>query len=656
MRKLLLCSLLVLMPNVLLAQKQGQERIDSLITALPSLKEDTNTVLVLNELSNLIRDMDTKEAMVYGERTLALAQKINWQKGIGNALVSIGNVYHVLGDYTNTLKYYKDALKVYQDDKHQTGVAQVLGNIGLVNFKQGKFAEALNYHFKALRINEALGNKKGIVINTGNIGLVYVNLKDYKRAIEYELKALKVAEEINDKRSMALNMLNIGNAYNYSKNHKKALEYSIKAREKYGELENRWGEAMATGNIGTVHQELKNYNEALKYCFMSLRLYEEMEEDEGIARNNGNIGSIYLYVYTDSSGKKLEGEYIPASKAIALEKSIEHLEKAVALDKKLGIINDLQEFAMALSEAYGYKGRYKEAFENHKLYATLKDSIFTKENTERIAHLETERQLEVRQKQIELDKLTIAKKKNERIFFIMGITGLLVVIVLMARVILLVSKERKKSDQLLLNILPTSIADRLKRKEHPIADNFQSASILFVDIANFTTFSETRDPKDTVNVLNTIFTEFDHLAEQYGLEKIKTIGDCYMAACGLPEPRPDHVIATLNMALAVKEMIRNYRTHDGVNINFRLGLDCGPVVAGVIGKKKFIYDLWGDAVNTASRMESSGVVGEIHCTDRFKEMAGDAYNFTSRGIIEIKGKGKMQTWLVDSYVLEVAKS
>ena len=214
-------------------------------------------------------------------------------------------------------------------------------------------------------------------------------------------------------------------------------------------------------------------------------------------------------------------------------------------------------------------------------------------------------------------------------------------------------RERKKSEVLLLNILPQKIADRLKKKEHPIADHFLHASIMFIDMAGFTTFSENRDPKETVSTLNDVFTHFDALAEKHGLEKIKTIGDCYMAVAGLPEPRHDHTAATTAMALEIKKTMNGYKTKDGTLIHFRIGLDCGSVVAGVIGKKKFIYDLWGDAVNTASRMESTGIEGEIHCTDNFKvelEKLSAPHSidvtFTSRGEIEVKSKGMMQTWLI----------
>jgi class 3 adenylate cyclase len=215
--------------------------------------------------------------------------------------------------------------------------------------------------------------------------------------------------------------------------------------------------------------------------------------------------------------------------------------------------------------------------------------------------------------------------------------------------------EKEKSDRLLRNILPESIARRLKDGETAIADHFTEASIVFIDIADFTSLSARKDPRHTVEVLNAVFTIMDKISAGYGIEKIKTIGDCYMAAAGIPVPRSDHAQVIARMALDVREAMRRYRTDDGDEIRFRIGLDCGPIVAGVIGEQKFIYDLWGDAVNTASRMQESGEVDKIQITERFMEFlshstseeSSSAFRFTKRGVVEIKGKGTMRTWWLE---------
>ena len=207
--------------------------------------------------------------------------------------------------------------------------------------------------------------------------------------------------------------------------------------------------------------------------------------------------------------------------------------------------------------------------------------------------------------------------------------------------------EQEKSERLLLNILPESIAEELKQDHHLIADRFDEATILFADIVNFTSFSSSSSPTDLVNLLNQIFSEFDRLAGQYGLEKIKTIGDAYMMVGGIPTPRTDHVEAIVEIALNMQHEISRFKRDNGEPFSLRIGIHTGPVVAGVIGTKKFIYDLWGDSVNVASRMESQGLAGRIQVTDSVYERLKDRYVFEERGQIDVKGKGEMITyWLM----------
>jgi class 3 adenylate cyclase/CheY-like chemotaxis protein len=209
--------------------------------------------------------------------------------------------------------------------------------------------------------------------------------------------------------------------------------------------------------------------------------------------------------------------------------------------------------------------------------------------------------------------------------------------------------EQEKSEQLLLNILPEPIANQLKQNPGAIAEQFNEVTIMFADIVGFTPLSARLKPIELVNLLNQIFSTFDNLAEQLGLEKIKTIGDAYMVAAGLPIPRADHAEAIADMASAMQAAVERFRTELGENIQIRIGINTGIVVAGVIGTKKFIYDLWGDAVNIASRMESSGQPGSIQVTEATYERLKDKYVFQKRGAIKVKGKGEMVTyWLIGS--------
>ena len=203
-----------------------------------------------------------------------------------------------------------------------------------------------------------------------------------------------------------------------------------------------------------------------------------------------------------------------------------------------------------------------------------------------------------------------------------------------------------RAETLLLNVLPRSIADRLKADSQPIADQFSEASILFADVVDFTPFSERLPPGEVVGVLDHLFSHFDTLAERYELEKIKTIGDCYMVAAGVPVPRPDHARALVLMALDMVEAMHSSDHVGHLGLEIRVGINSGPVVAGVIGRKRFLYDLWGDAVNTASRMESHGTSGRVQITRPTYELIADEFECEPRGTISVKGKGEMEIWHV----------
>lgn len=209
-------------------------------------------------------------------------------------------------------------------------------------------------------------------------------------------------------------------------------------------------------------------------------------------------------------------------------------------------------------------------------------------------------------------------------------------------------EEQKKSEKLLLNILPQPIAERLKQKQSCIADGFKEVTILFADIVGFTQLSARVSPEKLVNLLNEIFSKFDELTERHNLEKIKTIGDAYMVASGLPNPCANHAAAIAEMALDMQEEVTKFSNKYGEDLKIRIGINTGPVVAGVIGTKKFIYDLWGDAVNIASRMESHGVAGSIQVSAETYKLLQDNYLFQERGVISIKGKGEMSTYLLIS--------
>jgi class 3 adenylate cyclase len=208
------------------------------------------------------------------------------------------------------------------------------------------------------------------------------------------------------------------------------------------------------------------------------------------------------------------------------------------------------------------------------------------------------------------------------------------------------AREEERAERLLLNVLPAPIAARLKQREDVIADGFPEVTVLFADLVGFTRRSQSSSPQQVVQLLDELFSAFDQLCRDQGLEKIKTIGDAYMVAGGLPERRPDHAQAVAEMALAIRDEVARHLDPSGQPLEVRIGIDTGPVVAGVIGTDKFSYDLWGDTVNTASRMESLGVPGCIQVTERTYQRLRDGYRLQRRGLVAVKGKGEMVTYLL----------
>jgi class 3 adenylate cyclase len=220
----------------------------------------------------------------------------------------------------------------------------------------------------------------------------------------------------------------------------------------------------------------------------------------------------------------------------------------------------------------------------------------------------------------------------------------------------LIEQKNAENERLLLNILPGAIAERLKHGEQSIADKFAEVTVLFADVVGFTTFSAHTPPAELVSLLNDLFRRFDAASQRHGIEKIKTIGDCYMAVCGLPEPRVDHARAMTEMALDMLRLLGEFNRDRDTNLQIRIGLNSGPVVAGVIGSIKFIYDLWGDTVNLASRMETTGVPGAIQVSESvYRELCG-TYKFEERGLINVKGKGKLAAWILREEVVRTEAS
>lgn len=461
------------------------------------------------------------------------------------------------------------------------------------------------------------------------LGGMFYRYEDYNNSIRYMQEAIALEQSTGN--NIYCSIANtIGLAYRQLKIYDSAIVYFELTYRNAVRLNSKVWMGIARGNTGITYFYQHKYIEAIPLLQQDIETSMSMN----IVKNAVGSMAILATIYN------VQHQYDKAQKILE-EALIQAENKRFWIDYQLA-----DKLYTQMYIVYMARKDYAKACLYADSALMAKDSVMDRNNLvilskahEKENFIQHKREAEKMRNQLNIGKLELAKQRIEITFTFIGIVILLLVILFIAR-------ERKRSENLLLNILPEKIADRLKRKEHPIADYFDHASIIFIDMAGFTIFSDGRDPKEIVNILNHVFTCFDNIAERHGLEKIKTIGDCYMAVSGLPDLRPDHAEAAAQMALDIRSEMKGYKANDGTPIEFRIGLDCGPVVAGVIGRRKFIYDLWGDTVNTASRMESTGLAGEIHCTDRFKKMIEGKHTFKNRGQTDIKGKGMMDTWLI----------
>jgi adenylate cyclase len=659
-------------------RKKGKERADSLIAELPKFKEDTGKARLLQLIAETSYTFNPDDGIKYGKKGVELAEQLNWPMGKANAYSVLGTNYWV----------------------------------------RSEFATALDYYFKSLEICETYGYKTLAGSAFGNIALVYTNLRDYPKAVENGLKAQKIYEETKDTISIARNFGNLGNVYKLKGDLPKALEYYEKAiaiNEARGLMN---VQATVLVNVADVYTLQKNYAKALPYYSRALKIHETSGSKRGIAIATANIGSTYLYLVKDSVTKVVPDSFISADNRKNLEKAVQNLDRSMVLLKELNFAEAIQEVHLALAESYERLGVYNLAFDHYRLYEQRKDSVFSKEKAQAIAKLETERELQIKdkqieidrldglnknkqieinqlevskknkqieidqlgltnkdkqihinqldiankdkqieldklamankQKQIELDKLAIAKKENERVLFIAGIILLMGIIVYIFRAHRLLGREKQKSENLLLNILPTEVAEELKTKGMAEAKYFDNVTILFTDFVNFTGAGERMSSTELVHELDSCFKAFDDIVSRYNVEKIKTIGDAYLAVSGLPLPDGKHAENVVNAALEIRSFMLKRQTLLGdKTFEIRIGIHSGSVVAGIVGVKKFSYDIWGDTVNTAARMEQSSHPGMINISESTYELVGHKYACDHRGEVEVKNKGKMSMYFLE---------
>ncbi|MBK7958936.1 MAG: tetratricopeptide repeat protein [Bacteroidetes bacterium] len=548
-------------------------------------------------------------ALEQAQRGIALADLHDLKVIKSKAWNILGLVYHSLGTYEKAIEYYNQALEAHSEYGDILGVATLTGNIGNVHAALGALDKALEYYNRAHLSHLDLGDKSGAARVSGNIGIVYQRLGNFEKAIEYYNSALDINKELGEKANIANVTANIGLLYNVLGNHQNSLVHYNNALEIFQEIGDKSGVASVIGNIGGVYFSLGNYEKTLEYSNSALEKYYELGQKSSIASHTGNIGQMY-------ADKKFK-EYNP-------KKAEELLIKAIALSIEIGAKADLVHNYKFLSDLYEKENRAMDALEYFKKYHEVEKEVQSEEATKQAQQLENRRKVEEaeRDRQVKLARF-------------------------------------QEQEKILHNILPAQIAERILEGEKQIADLHEHVSVFFSDIVGFTQLSQKVTPDELLSMLNEIFSEFDRIARNHGLEKIKTIGDAYMAVAGVPIAQEDHAQRAAAFALEVIEYMKVYRKKSNSDLQIRVGLHCGKAIAGVIGENKFAYDLWGDSVNTASRMESHGEAGRIHVSEDFKSCLTQTLSkgkglktkvdfvFEPRGEMDVKGKGKMKTYFLE---------
>ena len=498
------------------AQLSGQAKIDSLLAELPKAKGDTNEVIMLYTISHAYFKVNPDKGIDFGKKGVDLAKKINWDKGLAKSYNSIGlNYTFGKGEYDLALEHFNKSKSLNLTNNDSNGIAGNYGNIGSVFRVQSKYSNAIEYYLQALEIYEAKNNKSGIATILGNLGLCYYNQNKYDKAFDYMDKALEINIELNNRSRIATSYGNIGSVYLRKMDFKNAIKYYNNALKLNREIGNNIDQAHNLGNLAIIYSLETDYLKGLEFFQKSLEIHKKLGNKYGIATITANIGELYMLI-ADSSTVNVEynnAKFKSLNKETYLDKSIAYILEAKELEEEMNAIGKLSRLNEMLHDAYFKKGEYKKSVLALRKHKALNDSIYNQKNADKIAALEKAREDDLKQKEIEKQKIQIAEQEKREQLILYFSIGFIIV---MAIVMFIIYRLLKRSDKLLYNVLPVSIAKRLKNKEHPISDYFTQASIVFIDIVNFTEMAKDEDPRRVVESLNKIFTHYDTIANKYG--------------------------------------------------------------------------------------------------------------------------------------------
>lgn len=649
--------------------------IDSLKTLLASHKaEDAQRVDLLLEVSRRLLNTSSGDCQDLAVQARDLADKIDYQKGLALAYKSIGLCFNREGKFPESLTNWNQSLAIFESIGDMDGQSNMFNNIGTVYHNVGDLVKALDFYFKSLKTAEETGNKLRIATALMNIGAAYFdNPVTMDKALPYYLEAVKYSEKDGDKEAIGTISVNIGEIYFNQNKLEDALLYFEKSRTALEEGQFYLSLPYTLSFIGKVHARKKQFARAIEFQTSAVRM---------ASVNNFQFEKVFALANLGDTYRDLK-DY---GKALKTFSEARHLAETVGS-------KEIKHILEGMVSTYSAMGDYKNAFHYQTLVAETKDRLYTEDNTKTIQRFQMEFETEKKQAQINLltkDKQLQEVNLREQRYKIYGLTAgtffLFTATFFLLKNIRLktrantelslrnreisrqkeeisgqrddIDRQKGEIESLILNILPAEVAQELRKTGVATPRYCENVTVMFTDFREFTTIAEGLSAQELVAELNECFVAFDAIIEQFGLEKIKTIGDAYMCASGIPTPSADHAYKAVSAALAIQEYIEESnakrRNKGSQPWELRIGIHSGPVVAGVVGRKKFAYDIWGNTVNIASRLETSGEVGRVNISSTTYHIIKDSFKCEFRGKILAKNIGEVEMYFVEHQLVETA--
>jgi class 3 adenylate cyclase/Tfp pilus assembly protein PilF len=563
-------------------------------------------ILILAIQAESMPSTDKQTSLEELERQFEAADSPEAKVEAGLALVSKLLYVETVGAYELATQVSRLAAEAGLPDK-QSNACNYMGTACAVI---GDFAKALEFFEQALVLAEKDERIDRMIVIRGNIGGVYYHLRQFDKAIAYYDDALAEAEKIGDNVNMANQIGNLGSAYRELGDYAKAVEYNERSLQLHRETGNQRGIVLKTSTTGAAYISAGQTAIGMRYLHDAISLAEGYDARTE-AFSYAQLGRAYM---DDSFGER---DLLMAEK---------YLLKSLALRENEGHNKQVFESHFVLCELYEKMGEDAKALKHFRKFHELEKTVYNEEAKRKAIHLEYRAQIQAAEKVNDMERTKNAE---------------------LERAFQQVERERAKSDQLLLNILPAEVANELKEHKQSKARSYENVSVIFTDFAGFTGHASRMEPQLLVDELDVCFQAFDRIVQQHGVEKIKTIGDSYMAVCGLPSPVEAHASQAVLAALAMQHFMIQ-RKRKGLGFDMRVGIHSGPVVAGVVGVHKYQYDIWGDTVNMASRMESSGETGRVNISASTQSLldGDDRFHCAFRGAIETKHEGSVPMYFV----------